>query len=371
MLLLVVPSALGQIVYGQGTSASVRGVYQNWKLTVDGHETTLTQSALPLALFVPVADNWEVHLTTSPSRSNLESGSLTTNLTSVSSSSIRVFHSLANDQVFVSAGMILPLGKTGLDTLEVQVAELISDDYLNTPVKQVSEGLGFVAQVGATAQANDWLMYGATASYTLNGSFTYFEGGEKYNPGDEVALQGSATATNGDAAFDVDISYRHYFTDKVGNLEVFKSGGVLAGVMTGRYNFDAFSTSLSLAYIKRNKNSILFGSSLEAEDLNSNNNKAVINGSLSYTISPQIALSLLAAMRSLSANDYATSSSRFFGKSTIYSIGGGAEYFGPEKRYSVFGRLIASSGEANKDAGAERVIDVSGFEFSLGARWRF
>lgn len=360
-----------QIVYGQPKALSARIVYQSWKLTVGGEELNLTQSAFPFNFFLPVADNWEVHVASAISHSNLDASALTATLTSVSGTSVRVFHSFAEDRVFVSGGITLPLGKTNLDTVEVALAELISDDYLSTPVKQVSEGLGFSGQIGVASESNDWLLYGATLSYNLNGPFTYFKDGDKYNPGDEIAVQGSATARQGDGALDLDLSYRHYLADKVGSREVFKSGGVFLAVATGRYRFGEVSTALTLAHIIRNKNSVLFGASLQGEEKNSNSDKTVVSGTVAYSVSPRVTASLLAGYRALSANDYETSSTNFSGKSDVVSFGGGLEYSAPDQSYSVFGKLVVNNGKANKSAPAEQVIDVSGTEFSFGGRLRF
>ncbi|MBK7091968.1 MAG: hypothetical protein IPH59_09665 [bacterium] len=373
-MLIVIASSTNlnaQIVYGQTKAMSARIVYQSWKLTVGGEELNLTQSAFPFNFYLPVADNWEVHLTSAISRSNLDASELTATLTSMSGTSVRVFHSFAEDRVFVSGGIVLPLGQTNLDTVQVLLAELISDDYLTTPVKQVSEGLGFTGQIGVASEANEWLLYGATLSYNLNGPFTYLEDGDKYNPGDEIAIQGSATAQQGDAALDLDLSYRHYMADKVEGTEVFKSGGVLSFVATGRKQFNKAGVALTLAHIMRNKNSVLFGSSLESEDKNSNSDKSVISGTFAYKLSPQVTASLLAGYRTLSANDYESSSTNFFGKSDVVSFGGGLEYAAPDQRYSFFGRLVMNNGEANKDAPKDQIIDVAGTEFSFGGRLRF
>jgi hypothetical protein len=320
---------------------------------------------------MPMTDNWELHVSSAISRSNLDVNAETATLTAMSGTSLRVFHSLADDRLFVSGGVILPLGQTNLDTMQVILAELISDDYLTTPVKQVSEGLGFVAQVGFATEANDWLLYGATLSYNLNGSFTYLDGGDKYNPGDEIAAQGSASAGDGDGGLDLDLSYRHYMADKVGDLEIFKSGGVLSAVVTGHKRFDKLNAALTLAQIFRNKNSLLFGASLETENKNSNSDKTVVSGNLAYSLSPRVSLSVLAGYRALSANDYEVSSTNFWGKSDVYSFGGGAEYSAQDQSYSFFGRLVLNNGKANKDAGEDYEIDVSGTEFTFGGRWRF
>ena len=289
----------------------------------------------------------------------------------MSGTSIRVFRSFAEDRIFVSGGIVLPLGQTKLDSLQVQLAELISDDYLSTPVKQVSEGLGFVGQIGVAGEANAWFLYGATLSYNLNGPFHYFENGDKYNPGDEIAVQGSATAQGGNGALDFDLSYRHYQADKVGGLEVFKSGGVLSAVVSGRYKFDEITTGITVAHILRNKNSILFGSSLETEAQNSNSDKTILNGNIAYAISPQVILSMLGGYRTLSANDYEASSTNYFGKSDVFSVGGGLEYVAPDQRWSFFGRLVVNSGKANKEAPEDQEIEVSGTEFSFGGKVRF
>ncbi len=369
--LLTTSVAWGQMVYGQKATLAARVIYQSWKLTSAGAETNLTQSAFPFGAYYPIRDNWEVRFNAAVSRSNLDDGRIDTKLTAFSGSSIRVYRSLATDRVFVSAGILLPSGADKLDTAEVLLNELISDDYLSTPVKQVVQGLGFVSQIGFASEVNPWLVLGASLSYNLNGTFTYVEAGGDYNPGDEVSLQGSATATSGETEVDFDLSYRHYMSDKAQDREVFKAGGVISALVAARHSFERFSIGGTVGHIIRKKNSVLFGSSLQAENQNSNSDKTVLSGGVTYKISPQVAAAVLFGYRALSANDYEASSTNFFGKSDVASYGFSLEYNAPQSRYSAFGRLMISNGKANKSAPEDLEIDVAGTEFSFGGRLSF
>ncbi len=353
---------------GLRNSVSGQVIYQSWKLQRGDSETTLTQSALPLYLLVPIATDWEFHVSGSLSRTNVDDKvSLDQTISSLSRSQARVFRSFADHRAFASFGLVFPTGKTGYDSLEVQVTQLIADDYLNIPVKQIGEGFGLIAQVGAANEYEGWFMYGASVTYNLNGSYTYFENGDDYNPGDEVTLQVSGTAASEQGVLDVDLSFRHFFADKIDGNEVFKNGAIIAAVVRGSYRFDKVRTALTVAQIIRSKNSLQFGSSLDSEAKNSNNNKTVISGSLGYPLAESVLGSLHLGYRMLSANDLETTSPDYFGKSSIVSFGGGAEFRAPSGKYSLFGRVTISSGTADKDNPAGD-IDVSGTEVVLGGR---
>lgn len=372
MTLCATANLTAQIVYGQSKVISARVVYQSWKLTTGGEETNLTQSAFPFMVMIPLQDNWEVHFNSAISRSNYDYGDFDATLTSFSGTTLRAYRSFADDRMFASLGLQLPSGTSELDTVEVRLAELISDDYLTTPVKQVTQGFGLIGQLGFATEANAWLAYGASVSYNLNGGFTYQENGEKYNPGDEFSLQFSATASATEtSSTDIDLSYRYYLADKVGSREVFKSGGVMSILLGQRNQFGKAGVQAYLGYIARQKNSILFGNSLTTEEQNSNSNKLVLGGTLSYLLAPTVRASVTGGYRSLSANDYESSSTNFFGKSDVYSYGAGLEYTAPNKHYTFFARLLLHDGKANKDAAQDREIDVSGTEFTFGGRFSF
>ncbi len=372
LLLFGAWEAYGQMVYGQPKILQGRVIYQSWKLTVGDEELNLTQSAFPFSFLIPVKDNWEIHFASAVSRSNLDVSQTDATLTSFSGTTLRAYRAFADDRLFASVGLQFPSGASEFDSVEVLLAALVSDDYLTTPVKQIAQGFGVVAQLGAASEAAYWLVYGASISYNLNGSFTYLEGADDYNPGDEISLQFSATASASDnSATDLDLSYRHYFADQSAGREVFKSGGVMSVLLGQRNQFDRIGLNAYVSYIMRQKNSILFGNSLQSEDQNSNSNKLMLGGTLSYLISPAVRASVLGGYRSLSANDYSESSSNFFGKSDVYSFGGGLDYTASNRRFTVFSRLVLNNGKANKSAAEEQEIDVAGTEFSFGGRLSF
>ncbi len=371
LAIAVSPLAEAQIIYGSPPSINGRIIYQNWKLTSGngGGDTILTQVVAPISLFVPVAPHWELHLNSALSRAKLDYGSTATNVSSLGLTTLRVFHSFSEDRLFVAAGVILPTGKTGYTTTEAAVAQLIADDFLSLPLKQLGGGVGLILQVGGASQY-EWLLYGGSIGYTYTGSYTYLKDGDSYNPGDEIVVQGSASAVGRITSLDLDLSYKVYTADKIGSDQIFKAGGVASAVITGKYNFQNGTLSATLAEILRSKNSLQFGSALRTEDQQSNANKTILGAGLTYTFMPQWSFTVLTEYRLLAANKYETTSEKYFGKSDLFSFGGGINYRDPGDRFALTTRLVLSSGEANKGAVQHSSISISAYELSIGGRIR-
>ncbi|MCX6831226.1 MAG: hypothetical protein NT028_03715, partial [candidate division Zixibacteria bacterium] len=288
LALVMSPLAEAQIIYGSPPSINGRIIYQHWKLTAGngGKDTIMTQVVAPISVFVPVAPHWELHLNGALSRSKLDYGNTATNVSSLGLTTLRVFHSFSEDRLFAAAGVILPTGKTGYNSTQAAVAQLIADDYLNVPLKQLGGGLGLILQVGGASQ-HEWLLYGGSIGYTYAGSYTYLKDEDSYNPGDEIVVQGSASAVGRMSSLDFDLSYKVYAADKIGSEQIFKAGGIASAVLTGKYSFHDGTLSAMLAEILRSKNSLQFGSALRTEDRQSNANKTILGGSATYAFMPQ------------------------------------------------------------------------------------
>ncbi|MCX6831966.1 MAG: hypothetical protein NT028_07510, partial [candidate division Zixibacteria bacterium] len=291
------------------------------------------------------------------------------NVASIGLTTLRVFHSFSEDRLFAAAGVILPTGKTGYDPAETAVTQLIADDFLALPLKQLGGGFGLIMQVGGASQY-EWLLYGGSIGYTYAGSYTYLKDGDNYNPGDEIVVQGSASAVGRTSSLDLDLSYKLYTADKIGSEQIFKVGGIVSAVLTGKYNFHNGMLSATLAEILRSKNSLQFGSALRTEDRQSNANKTILGGSATYAFMPQWSFTMLTEYRLLAANKYEVTSEKYFGKSDLFSFGGGIDYRDPGDRFTLTTRLVLSSGEANKDAVQHPSISISAYELSIGGRIR-
>jgi hypothetical protein len=369
--LFMSPLAEAQIIYGSPPSITSRIIYQHWKLTASnsGKDTILTQLAAPISIFVPVAPHWELHLNGALSSSKLDDGNAATNVSSLGLTTLRVFHSFSEDRLFAAAGVILPTGKTGYNPTQAAVAQLIADDYLNVPLKQLGGGVGLILQLGGTSQY-EWLLYGGSIGYTYAGSYTYLKGGESYNPGDGIVVQASASAVGTTSSLDLDLSYKVYTADKIGSEQIFKAGGIISAVLTGKYSFRDGTLSVMLAEILRGKNSLQFGDALRTEDRQSDANKTVFGGSITYSFMPQWSFTMLTEYRLLAANKYEVASEKYFGKSDLFSFGGGIGYRHPSDRFTLTTRLVFSSGEANKAAAQHPSISISAYELSVGGRIR-
>lgn len=369
-LLSLFQSSHAQIIYGERMSVSGRMVFQSWKLKTPGQENKLNQFAFPFSFYAPLAPHWEISFNSAINSSSFDVSGKSTSIAGLTPSSVRAFHSFYNDQIFVSAGLIIPTGKTELDTMEAELAQLVSTDYLDVPIKQLGSGLGILAQLGGAAQY-EWLLYGGSIAYNYTGAYKYKKSGADYNPGDEITIQGSGSTTVGDGIVDIDIAYKIYAVDKRDNKEIFKNGGILSFLLSGKYNLPRATLGLSIAEIIRGKNSQQYGNSLRADTANSNGNKTIVSALGSYMISPRVSGSLLLEYRQLSANGYDSTALLYFGKSDLFSFGGGAQFSSDGDKFTLFAGLKFSSGTANRDAGERPKISISGTEFSVGGRVKF
>jgi hypothetical protein len=369
-MVMVTGVADAQIVYGEKMSLSGQMTFQNWTLKTSGYETRLSQFAFPISCFAPVAPHWEIHFNSALNRSRLAVGSTNTSVMAMSPSTLRVFRSFAQDRLFAAAGLVIPTGKTQLAKAEVALAELISIEYLDAPIKQLGGGAGLLLQVGGASQYQ-WLLYGGSVAYSYTGAYKYLKDGSDYNPGDEFSVQASGSTTQGDGTVDLDVAYKYYTADETGGKEIFKAGGVVSLILTGKYNFPKTSVALSIAEVVRSKNSLQFGNSLRTEDKKTHGNKTILSGSAAYILSPQVSVSFSTEYRLLSENGYDTTSVLHFGKSDLFSFGGGVGYSGPDDKYSLFARLGLSTGAANRGSSEAEKISIVGTEISLGGRIRF
>lgn len=355
-----------QIIYGEPAHGDVSLIYQHWKLAYKNvpsqPDTTLTQFVTPVYLFVPVANDWEVHINTGISNSSVDGGAGSQSLTALSTPLVRVYHSFSEDRVFVCAGISPPGGKTKLDSTDLALAELVSDDYLLLPVKQLGAGVGVLLQVGG-AEQYDQLLFGGSASYFLRGSYTYAKGGGDYNPGDEFTLHGSATLPLNQGRVDVDLGYKYYVSDKLESKEIFKNGDQFSLALSGSYEFGKTTGNLGLLFLLRGKDSRRSGEVFNYEPYNSNGNKTIVSGSIRHSFTPTVTAEFLSAYRVVAANKWGKTDPSYFGKSDLFSIGAGASYSADNDRYSVFGRLLLHNGSGNDSA-----ISISGTEITVGGK---
>ncbi len=371
--MLVSAGALqAQIVFGDPPRVEGQLIYQNWKLTYTGEgsepETTLTQTTLPLHVFLPVAEDWEVHVNTAYSRSFVEGGVDSKSVSTIGSPMLRVYHSFSEDKLYISAGMSLPLGKTDLDSTdnELVLSELLSSEYLLLPVKQLGYGLGLLFSFGGTSQ-HEQLLYGGSVTYAYTGSYTYVKGGASYNPGDEMTFRGSAILPVGQGRLDLDLAYKYYLSDKLGSVEIFKNGDQFSINLGGSYEFSELTTAaITLTHIRRAKDSRRTGSAFAYELHNTHGAKTVVGGRASYLLRPEWVGSVLLSYRTLSANDWESTNPSFFGSSDLFRIGGEINFAPIGERYRAFARLLFSTGAADDDR-----ISITGSEFRIGVSLRF
>lgn len=361
-----------QIVYGDPARIDGQLMLQSWKLTYnvegDKPETTLTQTAFPMHIFLPVAENWEVHFNSAYSRSSVDGSGGNRAISTIGSPMIRVYRSFSENKLFICGGLALPLGKTDLDSTkhELDLAELLSSEYLLLPVKQLGYGLGLLVSFGGASQ-HEQLLYGGSVTYRYAGPYTYIKGSASYDPGDEFTFRGSASLPVGEGTVDLDLAYQYYLSDKLDSKEIFKSGDQFSLSLSGNYKFsEIVSGSLELVHIRRAKDSRRSGAVFTYEVHNTHGAKTIVGSKISYLFEPQWTGSVIFAYRYLSANDWEMTDPSYFGSSDLLRIGGEVGFSPLDTRFRAFGRLLFATGEAD-----DSHISISGTEFTVGGSVRF
>ncbi|HDS01735.1 MAG TPA: hypothetical protein ENO07_06915, partial [candidate division Zixibacteria bacterium] len=143
-LLFIYQPLEGQIVFGQPPSGEMKFIYQSWTIADSAdNEISLNQWVLPLYGFVPVRDNVEIIFTSSTAGSNREfNDGSDASLTGLNDTRLAVYGSFFEDRVVLGAGINLPTGKKSLDNDEIGVVNLLTESFLNFPIKNYGEGFG-------------------------------------------------------------------------------------------------------------------------------------------------------------------------------------------------------------------------------------
>jgi hypothetical protein len=351
----------GQVVFGQPPTGEMKFIYQSWTLTYDdGDEIKLSQWVVPINVYVPISDNWEVMLSSSTAGSSLDlADGSESSLSGLNDTRFSVYRSFLDDRVLLGVGLNLPTGKKALDNDEVGITNLLTESFLNMPVKNYGEGFGLHLE-GGYAHKVDIYSFGAGAGYTIKGSYEPLNGSTDYKPGNHLRLGGFASVAKDRFTGSFSLIYNAFGEDKLDGEPLFKDGSMVDIRLIGGYANESIATSLGLRGILRGKDKRITSDVLETEAEKSHGTETRVFGRISYALNEKYVIRALVDYKGVAANGYDEGHVRYFGSSNYFGIGfGGSGLFGEILR--GFAEFEYFSGSAD-----DGDIDLSGWEIALG-----
>jgi hypothetical protein len=133
---------------------------------------------------------------------------------------------LEDKNVLLSLGGGLPTGKKELSLEEFATSVMVSQSAFNFQVPIFGQGFNLSPGFTWANPLNEKTVLGLGASYQLKGAYLPIKGmSENYDPGDEILMTGGLDYQISDVeALSFDLTVNLYGKDKVGDLEVYKSG---------------------------------------------------------------------------------------------------------------------------------------------------
>ena len=314
-LLIVNPDAYCQIIFGQPASADLQMVFTGWSLNYGDSTYEINQLMFPLNGFVPLGENSEANFYLANSSNRLNQPVASHDLSGLSDFRIQLNRSFLDDQLLLSGGVNLPVGKKKLNSADQwPVMEFLSRDFLGFPMSRFGEGFGFNLLIGGARMLGQFKC-GSGITYQFNGSYKPLASGPDYNPGDMLSANAGAEWQRNSAKFNANVIGNFYTSDKSAGERNFKQGSQLDLRVSGLYDKKSYSFGGSLRYLVRGRNTRYGMNETVSEQLKIYGNEFGASGRISLVFNEWI-FSPMGEVRLIAENE------ENFGNSKIYGFGG-------------------------------------------------
>ncbi len=203
---------------------SVNGVFQTWSL---GDSSRISEFSIPVSIYFPVNSRFSVSAFLAQASTSGEiSGFSLQKLNGISDAQFSLNYYLEDKNVLFSLGGGLPVGKKELSLDEFATSVIVSQNAFNFQVPIFGQGFNLSPGLTWAKPLNEKTVLGLGASYQLKGAYLPIKDmPDNYDPGDEVLLTGGLDYQVSDVeALSFDLTVNLYGKDKVGDMEVYKSG---------------------------------------------------------------------------------------------------------------------------------------------------
>lgn len=304
-----------QIVADAPTEGRTGVTYTHWKVEYDTSEVTLSQTWIPISVFLPIQENLEAQVFFSTASSSVDAGFADARVTGLGDLRLQLNKSVMEDQVLLSLGMSVPTGKTELDLgAESTLLQILAESYLDVPSRRWGEGLGLNFLVGGAQQWRG-LSLAASIAYWYSGAYTPYEGYDDYNPGDVFRVVARAQRPGDEVTWSGGLAYAYYGTDKVDGDETFRQSPYLQLYGGLDYRRDEMRMSHYLRFTVRGDNET-YVEGAESQTLKLYGNEAQLLSRVVFDVAPQWQAGPTLSIRYIAGNDIG------FDESYTYRIGG-------------------------------------------------
>jgi hypothetical protein len=199
----------------------------------------------------------------------------------------------------MSLGANLPTGKQDLTIEEFTTLFLLAQNAFDFTVPGFGHGLGISPSIALALPVNPNVVMGIGASYQHRGGYRPVDFlQEDYQPGSELLLTGGMDfRVNPSTSFSLDATFTMYQADRIGDLDVYESGGktTLTAMVRQVRGFNEWR--LIALYRSRAKSNELAGAELVAQDERTIPNQLLLRGSYAARLSASLTAVLLAEGR--------------------------------------------------------------------------
>jgi hypothetical protein len=216
----------GQDIISRKRLIAVNGVYQSWTL---GDSNRVSEFSVPVSVYFPVNNRFSVGAFLSQASATGEMAGLSLKgLNGLSDAQFSMNYYIEDRNILLSLGGGLPIGKKELSLEEFATSVMVSQNAFNFQVPIFGQGFNLSPGFTWAKPLNEKTVLGLGASYQLKGSYhpiTTSIMADAYDPGDEVLVTGGLDYQVSDVeALSFDLTVNLYGKDKVGDVEVYKSG---------------------------------------------------------------------------------------------------------------------------------------------------
>lgn len=355
LVLMTCGSASAQIIHGTPISGGLAGQYTSWTITdsTDAEET-ISQFAVSFNGLLPIKDNLELAYGINNASSSLDDGDSDYSLNGLGDLSLQLSQSLAEDRLLLSFGANVPTGKTELDLAEERrVLQVLSQDFLQMPVRQFGQGFGFNVIVGGAAPLGENARGGIGVSYKYNGSYDPYVGISDYDPGDAFNVNAGIDIGTDSARLSLEGIFATFTNDQLNGKDVFKQSSQLDMRVSGLKAGESVTWSGVVRYLIRGDNELLDAAGADLEAFQLYGNEFAAAGAAMFRMSPDFFAGPSVQYRAIAESDAAGSSSVIGG--------GGAFSASPSPSIALNGGFTYYTGDA--DGGD---FDLSGYTVTLG-----
>ncbi len=252
----------GVFMVRQQGYARMNFIYQKWSSQSD---TSISETSVPIFAYIPL--NLNSSLSIRGGQADVRSDA-SQNLTGLTDMQFHLTRYYEPYNLIFSFKINLPTGKKELTLEEFDTSYLISLDMYNFRVPIFGQGLNAAPGISWASSLTEVIAVGLGASYQYRGAYKPFHIMEgQYNPGNEFLITGGLDFKVGETTtFATDLIYTRYAVDKVGEDQVFQSGGKIIlhaqlSVLSGQKSW-----LISTTYRSKDKNQIAIAGGLVEEN---------------------------------------------------------------------------------------------------------